>query len=162
MSCIRSTLNVKNQEWLIQKISLQPTFTDIEIVVVSEGEFTEFKGQDFKYGFTLSFANEIIIQEDYPPTGVKYELVSRDPICRSKVNLLPDHNYTFEVYADINDVRIEKIITFLTEKPPQPFPSWTWNGLEWVAPIQMPSQFAWEWNESDQMWTRIILPTETS
>ena len=160
MSCIRCTLNFQNKEWLIQKISFQPTWTNVEIVVISEEEYTEVKGTDFKFGFNLSSANEIVIQENYPPTGVRYELIGRGPIGNSRINFLPERNYTFEVYADISGIRIEKTLTFYSDRPSQPFPSWTWNGSEWIAPIEKPLDqlHIYAWNEDDQAWIRISSP----
>jgi len=41
-------------------------------------------------------------------------------------------------------------------RPPQPFPSWTWNAGEndWLPPVPMPTVegFWYEWNEEEQTW----------
>jgi len=52
--------------------------------------------------------------------------------------------------------------TWTTEfgyRPPQPFPSWIWDGgdKEWTAPVPMPDEEAcsggwWDWNEEGQTW----------
>jgi hypothetical protein len=36
--------------------------------------------------------------------------------------------------------------------PPQPYPSWTRNEGQWVAPIPQPDGFDWVWNEESQEW----------
>ena len=42
-------------------------------------------------------------------------------------------------------------------RPPQPFPSWTWNGVGWEAPVPKP-EGEYSWNEETQTWDAI--PTE--
>jgi hypothetical protein len=160
MSSIRATFNTSSKEWFIQKISLKPTFTDIEFIVMSEQEYTVFDGVVFKFGYSLKFANEVVIQQNFPSTGVVYESLSRYPVEIIKVELLPDRNYTLEIYAILNNERFETTSTFLTGLPDKPYPSWSWNGTEWVAPIAKPLEHAYEWDEGNQLWSRIVLPTE--
>lgn len=35
---------------------------------------------------------------------------------------------------------------------PQPYPSWTREAGRWVAPVPMPSEGSWEWDEAAQEW----------
>ena len=42
-------------------------------------------------------------------------------------------------------------------RPPLPFPSWTWNGVEWTPPTPKP-EGEYLWNEETQTWDAI--PTE--
>ena len=39
--------------------------------------------------------------------------------------------------------------------PPKPYPSWTLNNNTalWEAPVPMPEQGIWEWNENNLSWT---------
>ena len=42
--------------------------------------------------------------------------------------------------------------------PPQPFASWVLNettGL-WDAPVPMPEEGGWTWNEDQQQWTEVV------
>lgn len=44
-------------------------------------------------------------------------------------------------------------------RPPQPYPSWIWNGVGWEAPVPMPTDGEpYTWNEQTQTWDTI--PTE--
>lgn len=36
-------------------------------------------------------------------------------------------------------------------RPSSPFPSWTWNGAEWTAPVPKP-EGGYLWNEETQTW----------
>ena len=42
-------------------------------------------------------------------------------------------------------------------RPPSPYPSWLWNGVEWEAPVAQP-EGNYEWNEETQTWDE--MPTE--
>ena len=49
-------------------------------------------------------------------------------------------------YDEINDVFIS----------PSPYPSWVLNTLfDWVAPIPMPTEGNWMWDESNTSWKEI-------
>ena len=37
----------------------------------------------------------------------------------------------------------------------QPFASWTWANNTWNAPIPMPSEGKWLWNESESKWSEV-------
>ena len=39
-------------------------------------------------------------------------------------------------------------------RPPQPFPSWTWDETRrgWAAPIEYPADGVFTWNEATQEW----------
>lgn len=41
-------------------------------------------------------------------------------------------------------------------RSPKPYPSWSWDGEMWVAPIPRPLNGIWEWNEEFQEWEEII------
>jgi hypothetical protein len=39
-------------------------------------------------------------------------------------------------------------------RPPQPWPSWAWNGAVWYAPVERPdTPGVWVWDEDAQEWT---------
>jgi len=41
--------------------------------------------------------------------------------------------------------------------PPQPYPSWILNedSCLWEAPVPMPSEGVWQWNEDQEVWVEI-------
>ena len=41
-------------------------------------------------------------------------------------------------------------------RPPQPFPSWTWDGQAWVAPVPRPDEGWWTWDEDAQGWQALV------
>jgi hypothetical protein len=38
---------------------------------------------------------------------------------------------------------------------PQPYPSWIRNGSFWEAPVAMPEEGSWQWNESTLSWDEV-------
>jgi hypothetical protein len=60
-------------------------------------------------------------------------------------------------YAGIGYSYNEAEDIFIT---PQPYPSWVRTGLFWNAPISMPSDGMWSWNEDELSWEELVLPTE--
>ena len=50
--------------------------------------------------------------------------------------------YTYDAEADV----------FIS---PQPYPSWIRNGSFWEAPVAMPEEGSWQWNESTLSWDEV-------
>lgn len=44
-------------------------------------------------------------------------------------------------------------------RPPQPFPSWGWNGNRWEAPVPVPDTGEWRWDELAGQWVEDV-PSE--
>lgn len=43
-----------------------------------------------------------------------------------------------------------------TWRSEQPYPSWSWNGNEWVAPLPQPDNGLYSWDEDSQSWIEQI------
>ena len=45
---------------------------------------------------------------------------------------------------------------------PKPFPSWTLNEetTEWEAPVARPAEGMYSWDEDEQAWVEVVIPTE--
>lgn len=56
------------------------------------------------------------------------------------------------MFAGIGYLYIESIDKFV---PPKPFPSWSLDETTgtWTAPISVPTEGRWIWNEEQQAWT---------
>lgn len=65
------------------------------------------------------------------------------------------------VSSDYDEVRIvdEAGIGWTVEadglRPPSPYPSWTWDGEAWVAPVPMPDG-PHSWDEDAQAWVPVV------
>lgn len=62
-------------------------------------------------------------------------------------------------YAGLGFLYNQELDIFIA---PKPFASWSIDETTatWVAPIAMPSEGAWEWDENSQEWVELIPPTE--
>lgn len=46
-------------------------------------------------------------------------------------------------------------------RSPQPYPSWSWQGQEWVPPVPHPelvAGFVWVWDEDVVNWRQVVKP----
>ena len=45
---------------------------------------------------------------------------------------------------------------------PKPYPSWSLNEgtTEWEAPVARPAEGMYSWDEDDQAWVEVVIPTE--
>jgi hypothetical protein len=42
-------------------------------------------------------------------------------------------------------------------RPPRPYPSWTWDGSRWIAPVAYPEDGGlYQWDEAQQAWTEVV------
>lgn len=39
-----------------------------------------------------------------------------------------------------------------TWRPPAPYASWSWDGSDWNAPVPMPEEGSWQWDEGSTSW----------
>ena len=58
-------------------------------------------------------------------------------------------------WIDVTGTKCSKGWTYTEEEGlriNQPFPSWSWNGSSWEAPVPRPLGGFWIWNEETQQW----------
>ena len=67
-----------------------------------------------------------------------------------------NNNFRFR-YAGIGYTFNEELDAFIA---PQPYPSWTLDEstTDWVAPVAMPTEGAWIWDENNQEWDEVASP----
>lgn len=66
-------------------------------------------------------------------------------------NLYPDTEYTLQLSCKNRREFFEDTFSFVTPKPEQPYPDWTWNARtkEWEPPVQKPDLI---WDPETQQW----------
>ena len=67
-----------------------------------------------------------------------------------------NNNFRFR-YAGIGYTFNEELDAFIA---PRPYPSWTLDEstTNWVPPVAMPTDGAWNWNEANQEWDEVASP----
>ena len=159
MSKILATDDFQTQNWTITIEDLDSNYTDLFIGFTDESPVVEFKNLQFKY--QLKHNNEILQQGSYPPPNVKYLNSDQVYLVVERLNLSPETTYELYLWAENDGNSFEKTFEFTTPRPPQPYPSWTWNGEIWEAPVPYPEgEEFYEWNEDNQEWTLIVIDGE--
>lgn len=156
MSKIKCTLNLVDRQWLIQKVSLYPADTEIEIMCRSENEITYFNGLSF--GYKLISAEQTVSEKTWPEVpGIQIECADASPIKSTYFTLLPERPYRLEVFLTNNNETFEGSHEFITERTRKPWDSWVWNGSDWEAPTSCPGPGYW-WDESQKGWIKLLNP----
>ena len=63
-------------------------------------------------------------------------------------------------YTDANPAYIGGTFDTGYFYPPQPYPSWSKDGEgNWVAPIPVPNEGRWSWDEENQEWVELPTPS---
>jgi hypothetical protein len=151
MSKIFATDDFQTQNWTITIEDLQSNYTDLFIGFTDESPVVEFKNLQFKY--ELKHNNEIQQQGSYPPPNVKYLNSDQVYLVVERLNLTPETTYELYLWAENAGQSFEKTFEFTTPRPPQPYPSWTWNGETWEAPVPYPEgEEFYVWEEENQEW----------
>ena len=113
--------------------------------------------KDNKVIFVTPVANEKItlngleleqLGVDFLSDKVKIKSVYPDAVTAKQTSF--NSNFRNK-YAGIGDAYNEKLDAFIS---PQPYPSWSLNGVNWEAPVPQPSD-NYIWNEEELKWIEI-------
>jgi hypothetical protein len=125
--------------------------TDVVAALNRHGQTVSLKSVSF--GITVKADSETVLDQSWPPEGVRFSKTNQDTLATSRVNWKPDQ--TISVYSWFINTLGQKLTAtdrFVAPRPAQPYPSWTWdNG--WQPPIQYPEEGDWQWNEDNQQWS---------
>jgi hypothetical protein len=149
MNGIKATYNFTIDQWTIETIDLQPNNNSLEFVFISENEYSDLT--DCQFGFRLESNGEVLKSSKFPPEGVQYFQISKNPWFLESFSLVVGQEYKLLVYLMSPTDTKESQIAFVGPKPTQPFPSWTWENNQWIAPHPKPAG-PYLWNEPSQQW----------
>lgn len=109
------------------------------------------------FGLTV-FSNDIEIASfTFPPGTVRYTQSDQDMILTDQVTWEPNDNIILVAFLDNARQRIERTWYLTAPLPPQPYPSWTWDGGAWIAPLPYPDDGReYTWNEDAQAWEAVV------
>ena len=128
---------------------------DIEIGFTCDQLPVEFDGLSF--GLKV-FANGLeVFTKSYPTEGVRYVSTDQQYMTDDRVNLAADDVVVLDVWMVNAGERHEASTTFTIPRPPQPYPSWMWDGTGWQPPVPMPefdpeNLVYYAWDEDGQIW----------
>jgi len=116
-----------------------------------------FSGMGF--GYTLENSEGLISEDHNPLEGVVYVSSDQDYVSAHTINnLVPDEEYTVNVWAENAGERWEEEFTFTLPRPESPFESWIYNEEThaWEAPIEYPEGGdMYTWDEENQEWVEM-------
>lgn len=167
MNTIKSVFNVDTKEWTITVGPRCFDLVNLHFGFCGNEEHVTFDHLSFGYTINLDgVANpgeSFIGSKNFPDPGVIFSEVFSDyPIVTDLIKLPPEKDLIYTLWVRNAGELTEFSYNFTTTKPDQPFPSWTWNGTEWVAPVARPQALTvpmW-WDEEDQTWVEVTDPTQ--
>jgi len=100
---------------------------------------------------------EITINEEMkhkPDGSYRYGKSDQEFVDYIYFDLLPNTEYTANFLIRDGEDQVIDSLTFTTPKPPQPYPSWTWENYDWIPPIAYPQDdsIMYIWDEENQQW----------
>ena len=152
MSKIIATDNFKTNNWQVSFEDLDSSYADLFIGFTDEAPVAEFKDLQFKY--ELRQGENIKQYGVFPPPNTRYIRSDQPYLVVERLNLRPEIEYDLYLWAMNNKQEFEKTVTFTTPKPPQPYPSWIWDGETWNPPISYPTDGNfYVWDEETISWS---------
>ena len=157
MSKIIATDHFETQNWEVTFEELAPNYADLFIGFTDDTPVVKFKNLKFKY--ELKQDGNIKQYGVFPPPGVKYVRTDQPYIVAERLNLQTETEYELYLWAENDGKPFETTVSFTTPRPAQPYPSWTWDGDQWKAPVAYPDDdgdYYWdedagEWVEEDEI-----------
>ncbi len=151
MSKIIATDHLETSNWEVTFDNLQPTYADLYIGFTDEAPVIEFK--DLKFKYELKQNGNVKQYGVFPPPNTRYIRTDQSYLVVERINLQTETTYELYLWAENDKQSFETTVSFTTPRPPQPYPSWTWDGETWNPPVPYPTdgeQYAW--NEENQNW----------
>jgi hypothetical protein len=153
MSNITAIHNLNTRSWNVSTTENSLNYT-LDIGFVQPGSSNvEFK--DLHFGYELLLNGQLLQTDNYPKDFNKF--ISSDQAILISVTLpqlVAELEYVLKIWATNDAITSDTVYNFMVPIPQQPYPSWTWNGLVWVAPTPAPAGM-YNWNESTQEWAEI-------
>ena len=154
MSKIIATDHFETQNWEVSFKDLAPTYADLFIGFTDDAPVVKFK--DLKFKYELKQDGNIKQYGVFPPPGVKYVRTDQPYIVAERLNLALETEYELYLWAENGGKSFETAVSFTTPRPAQPYPSWTWDGEKWNAPIAYPDDDKfYTWDEDSQSWASL-------
>jgi hypothetical protein len=155
MSKIIATDHFETQNWEVTFEDLAPNYADLFIGFTDDAPVVEFNNLKFKY--ELKQDGSIKQYGIFPPPNVRYIRSDQPYIVAERLIFDADKEYDLYLWAENGGSSFEKTVSFTTPKPPQPYPSWTWDGAQWNPPTPYPEDDKnYEWDENTLSWVEVL------
>jgi hypothetical protein len=154
VSKIIATNNLDTHNWHVETSDISST-SYLEFKFVRNNQQTPIEFQNLQFGFKLyKEEDENFIYSEGFPKGPQYISTDQSVIHTVTLNLQQETTYRVDLWRINNGIESSSKFSFLTGRPKSPYPSWTWNGTTWEAPVPAPEGM-YEWNEETLVWKEI-------
>ena len=133
---------------------LRPFGTNIEARLERHGHTVGFDGLSF--GVAITRNGGAPETHAFPPPGVEYRSTDQNLLTTVPVRWQPDDEVTLDVWITNAGITRTAQHSLTVPRPPQPYPSWAWDGAKWIAPVPYPEGDGWyDWDEAAQGWVAV-------
>ena len=126
---------------------------DLIAALERHGQTIDIRG--LRIGATVTIDGAVVQEISLPPSGVRYCSTDQNTLATLRIAPFPpDAVCTVAVWIHTRDGReFEAETTFTIPRPPQPYPSWIWDGGAWHAPEPYPDDGElYDWDEDAGAW----------
>lgn len=131
-----------------------------------------FKGDDpivkfsnLSFGYTITIDGNEVYTNKYPRSGQMYDSSDQLDLETVSFNIVPGTIYKLFIWCEESGNRTQDTYEIITALPPQPYPSWIWDGSRWISPVPYPQVTegnVYYWNEEDKTWKVGVTLVDTS
>ena len=155
MSELIFTFDRQTQEFNCIQKDISSYYCDLTAGLLTNGETIEFNNLSF--GFTILHGEEIILEKSYPPTGIIYLRSDQDKLVTERVNWKPDWELDIEVWVETFGQKFISNVQLTVPRPIQPYPSWSWDGNNWISPVPYPDDDNnYTWDDDIGNWILVV------
>jgi len=135
--------------------SIQPNGASLRAMLNRHGQTINLRGVEMS--LTITADGSEIYAMHLPPAGVKYKQTDQDILATGRVQWRPDQQIEVSAWCKTNsghEVTAQAQLT--APRPEQPYPSWTWDGSAWEAPVAYPDDGGeYFWDEVAGAWVPV-------
>ena len=135
--------------------SIQPHGADLRAMLNRHDQTINLRGVEMS--LTITADGTQVFDLALPPPGVRYRQTDQDILATGRVAWLPDQQIETSAWCRTHaghEVTAEA--QFTAPRPAQPYPSWTWNGSTWEAPVAYPDDGGeYVWDEDAGEWVAV-------
>ena len=125
-------------------------------VSFTDGDAEAIHPDRLRFGWTVAVNGEEVASESFPAPNVTYVEIKTTARFYGRADALPEDAVSIVFNAATgDDEQVEEQHDFIVPRPPQPYPSWTWEDGAWTPPVPYPDVDCvgcYVWDEETQDW----------
>lgn len=148
---MRISFDVVTRLLTLDQAAAKPWGTDLQAHINRHGKRLDIRG--LTIGVFVSVNGAQTLHRTWPSEGVKFSRTDQDVLLTQRARWSPDDEVVIKAWLNIAGEEHTGMWNFIAPRPAQPYPSWTWNGTAWVAPVPYPNDGQeCVWDEDSQEW----------